>query len=88
MNKIIALILILIGMFFVPTFVFADKEAVVLMPLRVTNVDRSMLGTMEAAIVEGLQVRYKVFAGEQVPGVVKHGAHAPLALGHVSPVGL
>ena len=62
------LVFILIaGLLSVPSLVSADdKEPLVLMPLRVTGIDRSMLGAMEAALVQGLRMKYKVFAGAQV----------------------
>ena len=59
-------------LFLVFTLVFssntasAAKETVVLMPLHVAGVDRSMLASMEMALVEGLQSRYKVYSGDQV----------------------
>jgi predicted secreted protein len=42
------------------------KEPLVLMPLRVSEEDKSLQGAMETALVEGLQKKYKVFSGEQV----------------------
>ncbi len=36
------------------------------MPLRVEEEDRQLQGTMETALVEGLQEKYEVFAGEVV----------------------
>jgi len=42
------------------------KENLVLMPLRVTAEDSGLQGAMETALVEGLQLKYKVFSGEQV----------------------
>jgi formylglycine-generating enzyme required for sulfatase activity len=42
------------------------KERLVLMPLRVPDEDKSLAGSMEAALVEGLQQNYEVFSGEQV----------------------
>jgi len=44
----------------------AIKERVVLMPLRVPDEDKSLMGSMETALVEGLQQKYEVFSGEQV----------------------
>ncbi len=49
----------------------AHKERLVLMPLRVAAEDGSMQGAMEAAVVQGLQSRYVVFAGEQVSRKVR-----------------
>ena len=43
-----------------------QKELLVVMPLRVSEDDRELAGAMEAALVEGLESRYKVFSGEQV----------------------
>jgi len=42
------------------------KENLVLMPLRVAAEDSGLQGAMETALVEGLQLKYKVFSGEQV----------------------
>lgn len=42
------------------------KERLVLMPLRLSEEDKPLQGAMEAAIAEGLQYRYEVFAGEKV----------------------
>jgi hypothetical protein len=44
----------------------SDKERLVLMPLRVPEEDKNLLGAMEAALVEGLHQQYDVFSGEQV----------------------
>lgn len=44
----------------------AEKERLVLMPLRVDDDDKGLLGSMETALVEGLQEKYTVFSGEQV----------------------
>jgi formylglycine-generating enzyme required for sulfatase activity len=44
----------------------ASKERLVLMPLRVADEDRNLVGNMEAALVQGLQQKYEVFSGEQV----------------------
>jgi len=44
----------------------AAKENLVLMPLRVAAEDSGLQGAMETALVEGLQLKYKVFSGEQV----------------------
>jgi len=44
----------------------AQKERLVLMPLRVGEDIQNMLGAMETALAEGLQQRYTVFAGEDV----------------------
>jgi len=43
-----------------------EKERLVLMPLRVPEEDKNLLGAMETALVEGLQQKYDVFSGEQV----------------------
>ena len=42
------------------------KERLVLMPLRVPEEDNNLLGSMEIALVKGLQQQYEVFSGEQV----------------------
>lgn len=42
------------------------KERLVLMPLRVDEADKSRQAAMETALVEGLQLKYEVFSGEQV----------------------
>lgn len=44
----------------------AQKERLVLMPLRIPEEDKSLQGAMETALVEGLQQKYVVFSGEQV----------------------
>ncbi len=44
----------------------AAKERLVLMPLRVPEEDRSLLGAMETALVQGMQQRYEVLSGEPV----------------------
>ena len=44
----------------------ADKERLVLMPLRVPEEDKNLTGAMEVALAEGLQLKYDVFSGEQV----------------------
>jgi hypothetical protein len=44
----------------------AGKERLVLMPLRAGKEDQNMQGAMETALVQGLQKRYEVFAGEDV----------------------
>jgi hypothetical protein len=44
----------------------APTERLVLMPLRVDEEDKRLLGAMETALVQGLQQNYIVFAGEQV----------------------
>jgi len=44
----------------------ANKERLVLMPLRVSEADKGLQGAMETALVEGLQQEYEVFSGEQV----------------------
>jgi len=50
-----------------PAAVFAaDKESVVLMPLRATGLDRTYYSPMESALAEGLSSKYTVFAGERV----------------------
>ena len=43
-----------------------EKEKLVLMPLRVPETDKDLIGAMETALVEGLQQKYVVFSGEQV----------------------
>lgn len=42
------------------------KDRLVLMPLRVPDEDLSLLGSMETALVQGMQSQYEVFSGEQV----------------------
>jgi hypothetical protein len=44
----------------------APTERIVLMPLRVSDEDKSLQGAMETALVQGLQQNYIVFSGEQV----------------------
>jgi hypothetical protein len=44
----------------------AEKERLVLMPLRVPDEDKNLTGAMETALLEGLQQKYVVFSGEQV----------------------
>jgi deoxycytidylate deaminase len=44
----------------------AQKERLVLMPLRVPEEDKALQGAMETALVEGLQQKYEVFSGERV----------------------
>ena len=44
----------------------AKKERLVLMPLRVSDEDKSLQGSMETALVQGLQQKYEVLSGEQV----------------------
>jgi hypothetical protein len=44
----------------------ADKERLVLMPLRVSEADTKLLGAMNTALVQGLQERYNVYFGSQV----------------------
>jgi copper chaperone CopZ len=43
-----------------------DKERLVLMPLRVPEEDKNLIGAMETALVKGLQQKYIVFSGERV----------------------
>ena len=43
-----------------------QKNRLVLMPLRVSAEDRNLHGAMETALMEGLQNKYEVFAGERV----------------------
>lgn len=43
-----------------------EKERLVLMPLRVPEEDKNLLGAMETALVKGLHQKYEVFSGEQV----------------------
>jgi hypothetical protein len=44
----------------------SDKDRLVLMPLRLTEDIQFMQGAMETSLVEGLQEKYLVFAGEDV----------------------
>lgn len=44
----------------------AQKERLVLMPLRLGEEDQQLQGAMEMALVKGLQQKYEVFFGEQV----------------------
>lgn len=44
----------------------AQKERLVLMPLRLGEEDRNLQGAMETALVKGLQQKYEVFSGDQV----------------------
>lgn len=44
----------------------AEKERLVLMPLRLGEEDQKLQGAMETALIEGLQQKYEVFSGEQV----------------------
>jgi hypothetical protein len=44
----------------------SGKERLVLMPLRVPDVDKNLTGAMETALLEGLQQKYVVFSGEKV----------------------
>lgn len=53
----------------------AEKEPLVLMPLRGVGIDKAMLGSMEAALVEGLQAKYKVFSGPQVHKKLQQGMY-------------
>jgi len=43
-----------------------EKERLVLMPLHVPEEDKSLHGSMETALVEGLQQKYEVFSGDKV----------------------
>lgn len=43
-----------------------ERERLVLMPLRVPDEDKNLIGAMETALVQGLQPKYVVFSGEQV----------------------
>ncbi|KAF0201916.1 MAG: peptidase C14 caspase catalytic subunit [Gallionellaceae bacterium] len=43
-----------------------SKERLVLMPMRVDEGEKNMLASMEVALVQGLQLKYEVFSGEQV----------------------
>jgi len=43
-----------------------DKDRLVLMPLRLAEDIQNMQGAMETSLVEGLQAKYTVFAGEDV----------------------
>jgi len=42
------------------------KERLVLMPLRLNETEKHMQGAIETALVQGLQQKYEVFAGENV----------------------
>lgn len=42
------------------------KERLVLMPLRLNETEKHMQGAIETALVQGLQQKYEVFAGESV----------------------
>lgn len=44
----------------------AQKEPLVLMPLRLAESEQSLQGAMETALIEGLAKKYKVYSGEQV----------------------
>ena len=48
------------------TKVDSGNEKLVLMPLRVPDEDRNLTGSMETALVNGLQRTYDVFSGERV----------------------
>lgn len=50
----------------IPAKTQASQERMVLMPLRVGEQERALQGSMEAAVVEGLQHKYQVLSGEQV----------------------
>lgn len=50
----------------IPAKTQAAQERLVLMPLRVSEQERSLQGSMEAAIVEGLHHKYQILFGEQV----------------------
>ena len=47
------------------------KERLVLMPLRIPDEDKNLIGAMETALVQGLQQKYEVFSGEQVAAKAK-----------------
>jgi formylglycine-generating enzyme required for sulfatase activity len=44
----------------------STKERLVLMPLRIPEGDKNLMGAMETALVKGLQLKYDVYSGEQV----------------------
>jgi formylglycine-generating enzyme required for sulfatase activity len=48
-----------------------EKDGVVLMPLRLFGSDKALLAAMEASVVDGLQLKYKVYSGEKVANGVK-----------------
>lgn len=49
-----------------PKAVVASKEKLVLMPMHVSEEDKALQGTLENALVEGLQRKYDVLSGEKV----------------------
>ena len=80
MNKLIFFIALLLPLAGLQTQAYAAKtikankpvkERMVLMPLRVPEEDKSLQGSMETALVEGLQQKYEVFSGEQVAAKAK-----------------
>jgi hypothetical protein len=50
------------------------KEKVILMPVDITVEDRSMINDMQNAVVQGMQQKYQVFAGEEVLAELKKSA--------------
>lgn len=50
----------------------STKERLVLMPLRISEEDKDLAGSMETALVNGLKQRYDVFSGEQVAQKAHH----------------
>jgi formylglycine-generating enzyme required for sulfatase activity len=75
MHKLTSLVIALLCLAAISTPVHAAKvvkaakpikERMVLMPLRVADEDKNLLGAMETALVEGLQQKYEVFSGERV----------------------
>jgi hypothetical protein len=44
----------------------SEKEAVILLPLVVSADAQNMVNEMQAAVVQGLQQKYKVYSGEKV----------------------
>ena len=73
MNKLSGIFLASVAVLLLPVEVAqsannpkAKKERLVLMPLHVPEEDKSLHGSMEAALVEGLQQKYAVFSGDQV----------------------
>jgi hypothetical protein len=52
----------------------SEKEAVILLPLVVSAEAQSMVNEMQAAVVQGLQQKYKVYSGERVLQELKKAA--------------
>lgn len=63
---LLAFVLALPGIGFAAPSKGAEKPKLVLMPLFTKGVDDSMKSSMESALINGLQEKYKVFAGERV----------------------